>query len=162
MLKLAPLAALIASVAWCANVHAHDAVFYDGVFDLGKGPVGRWELGKLRDWVWTHWHAHSPATATLHSVSMEGEGFDSQYAIARDPSGALYLSVHTTGWQRPDFPGHEARWRDDWLIAYTIARTSQPYHDDWPGKPIAHSGSARSHRYVLELRDKQGKVVTHF
>ena len=161
MLKLAPLAALIASLAFCADVYAHDAVFYDGVFDFGKGAVGRWELRNLRDWIWTHWHAHSPATATLHSVSMEGEGFDSHYAIARGSSGALYLSIHTTGWQRPDFPGRAARWRDDWLIAYSVTCTSQAYHDDWPGKPIRRSSPLPARSYVLELRDKQGNVLTH-
>jgi hypothetical protein len=148
-------------IACAVPTYAADAVFYDGAFDFGKGPTARWEEAKLRDWLWKHWHTHSPATATLHSVSMEGEGFDSEFVIARDSSGALYLSVHTTDWRRRDFPVHEARWRDQWTIAHSVARVEEPYHWDWPGKPIPDSHRLSARKFVLELKDKEGKILSH-
>jgi len=148
-------------IACVVPTYASDAVFYDGVFGFGNGPTARWEEAKLRDWLWKHWGRNLPATATLHSVSMEGEGFDSEFAIARDSSGALYLSVHITGWQRPDFPGREARWRDEWTIAHSVKRVEKPYHWDWPGKPIPNSRRLSARKFVLELKDKEGKIQSH-
>lgn len=76
-------AALIAVFVACTALsYAADAVFYDGVFDLGKGPTGRWEEAKLRDWLWRHWHQHTAGTAILKWVTTEGDSGASEYRVA--------------------------------------------------------------------------------
>jgi hypothetical protein len=95
-------AALIALFIICTvPSYAADTVFYDGVFDFGKGPTGRWEEAKLRDWLWKHWHQRTAGTAILKWVTMEGEGGTSDYTIAKGNDRLWYLSIHLQGWQRP-------------------------------------------------------------
>ena len=155
-------AALISAfIACCAPAYAADAVFYDGVFDLGEGPTGRWEKAKLRDWLWKHWQQHTAATAILKWVSMEGEGGTSDYTIAKGADGLCYLSIHLQGWQRPMSEGNTAKWRDEWTIAYSVQRVEEPYHSDWPGKPIPDSKTLSARKFVLELKNKEGKILTH-
>jgi hypothetical protein len=155
-------AALIAVFfACCTPAYAADAVFYDGVFDLGKGPVGRWEKAKLRQWLWAHWHPRTARTAILKWVTMEGDSGTTAYTIAKGRDGAWYLSIHLQGSERPMSEGDTAKWRDEWTIAYPVQRVQEPYHWDWPGKLIADSSRLSARRFVLELKDKEGKILTH-
>jgi len=155
-------AALIALfIACCAPAYAADAVFYDGVFDLGKGPTGRWEEAKLRQWVWTHWHQRTAGTAILKWVTMEGDSGASEYTIAKGRDGAWYLSIHLQGSERPMFEGDTAKWGDEWIVAHSLQRVEEPYHWDWPGKPIPDSKRLSPRKFVLELKDKEGKILGH-
>jgi hypothetical protein len=154
--------ALIAAfIACCTPTYAADAVFYDGVFDLGKEPTGRWEEAKLRDWLWKHWHQRTAGTAILKWVTMEGDSGTSEYTIAKGRDGAWHLSIHLAGSERPMFEGDTAKWRDEWTIAHSVQRVEEPYHWDWPGKPIPDSKRLSARKFVLELKDKEGKILSH-
>lgn len=148
-------------IACCTSAYAADAVFYDGVFDLGKGPVGRWETAKLRQLLWTHWHQRTARTAVLKWVTVEGDSGITDYTIAKDRNGVWYLSRHLQASERPMSEGDTGKWRDQWAIAYSVLRVQEPYQWDWPGKPIANSSRVSARRFVLELKDKEGKILTH-
>jgi len=155
-------ASLIALLLTCyTSANAADATFYSGVFDFGKGPRGRWEGAKLRQWVWTHWHQRMTGTAIMKSVSIEGDSGTSEYTIAKGRDGAWYLSIHLQCSDRPHFEGDTAKWRDEWIIAYSVQRTEEPYHWDWPGKPIPDSKRLEARKFVLELKDKEGRILSH-
>ena len=92
---------------------------------------------------------------------MEGDSGTSDYTIAKDRDGVMYLSIHLQGSERPMFEGDTAKWRDEWTIAYSVQRVEEPYHWDWPGKAIPHSRPLPARKFVLELKDKEAKILTH-
>jgi hypothetical protein len=115
---------------------------------------------KLRLWLWQRWSAHRAATATVEWLTVEGDSGASDYTIAKDRDGVWYLSIHFQGSDR--FAKTDAEgWRDQWTIAYTVERVQKPYRWDWPGKSIAHSRPLPARKFELELKDKQGKLLTH-
>ena len=116
---------------------------------------------KLRSWAWQHWAAHRAGTATVEWTAVEGESGTSEYTIAKGHDGTWYLSIHRQGSERPMFDGDTAKWRDEWTIAHSVERVEEPYQRDWPGKPISHSRPLPPRKFVLELKDKEGKILTH-
>jgi hypothetical protein len=92
---------------------------------------------------------------------MEGDSGTSEYTIAKDREGAWYLSIHLQGSERAGFKGDTAKWRDEWTIAHSVERVEEPYHGDWPGKPIPDSRRLAARKFVLELKDKEGKILSH-
>jgi hypothetical protein len=147
-------------IALSAPADGAEAVFYDGVFDIGNKPVARYEEAKLRKWVWTRWHERRPGSAILKWVTVEGDSGTTEYTIAKSRDGAWYLSIHLQGSDRT--APEDGYWRDTWLIAYSVTRTERPYLDEAHGKPIRPSRQLSPRHYALELTDRQGKVITHF
>jgi hypothetical protein len=92
---------------------------------------------------------------------VEGDAGTSEYTVAKGRDGAWYLSIHLQGTERPMFEGDTAKWRDEWTIAFSVARVEQPYHDDWAGKPIQHSRPIPARKFVLEFKDKGGNILGH-
>jgi hypothetical protein len=115
---------------------------------------------KLRQWLWQCWSARRVATATVKWTTMEGDSGTSDYSIAKGDDGVWYLSVHLQGSERPMFESDTTHWRDDWTVAFSVQRVEEPYQRDWPGKPISHSRPLSARQFSLELKDKQGKILT--
>jgi hypothetical protein len=116
---------------------------------------------KLRLWVWQRWSNHRAGTATVKWLTMEGDSGTSDYTIAQDRDGVWYLSIHLEGSERPMFDGDTEKWRDEWTIAHSVQRVEEPYHWDWPGKPISDSKKLSARKFVLELKDKERKILGH-
>ena len=119
------------------------------------------DIPKLRAWVWEHWDQHKSGTATLKWVTVEGDTGTSEYTVAKGIEKRWYLSIHLQGTERPMFQGDTRKWRDEWIVAFSVQRVEEPYHWDWPGKPISHSRPLPARKFVLELKDKKGKILTH-
>jgi hypothetical protein len=152
MAKLGATTTLLLQLIMYSAVSAADAVFHERFTDHSDIP-------KLRQWVWQHWSHRKAATATLKWLTVEGDSGTSDYTIGKDRDGVWYLSVHLQG---SDRLAEDTRyWRDQWTIAYSVARTEEPYQNDWPGKPIQHSRPLPARKFVLELKDKEGKILSH-
>jgi hypothetical protein len=91
---------------------------------------------------------------------VEGDSGTSDYTIAKGRDGVWYLSIHLQGSDRLA-ETDAAAWRDQWTIAHAVERVEEPYRWDWPGKPIGHSRPLPARKFQLELKDKQGKLLTH-
>ncbi len=110
MVKFALAATTIAvSIACCPRACAADAVFYDGVFQRGERAEGRWEVPKLREWLWKHWYQRTAGTAILKWVTMEGDGGTSDYTIAKNAGGSWYLSIPSARLREADVPRRQGR-----------------------------------------------------
>ena len=162
MVKFALAAATIAvSIACCPRACAADAAFYDGLFQRGERAEGRWEVPKLREWLWKHWYQRTAGTAILSGLPWRATAALPITPSRKTPGARGICRFHLQGSERPMFPGDKAGWRDEWTIAYSVQRVEKPYQWDWPGKPISDSRALPARRYVLELKDKQGKILTH-
>ena len=156
MVMLVRVATAIALLLCCypRAVAAADAVFHERFTDHRDIP-------KLRLWLWERWSHHRSGTATLKWLTVEGDSGTSDYVVAKGADGVWYLSVHLQGSERPMFEGDTAKWRDEWTVAVSVQRVEEPYQWDWPGKPISHSRALPARKFVLELKDKEGKILTH-
>ena len=153
MVKLATTTTLLLQLIIFSAASAADAVFHERFTDHRDIP-------KLRQWVWQHWSHRQAATATLKWLTVEGASGTSEYTIAKGRDGVWYLSIHLQG--EDAFAETDAAvWRDVWTIAFSVERVEEPYRWDWPGKPITHSRSLPARKFVLELKDKEGKILTH-
>ena len=115
---------------------------------------------KLRSWVWQRWSSHRAGTATVEWLTMEGASGTSDYTIAKGRDGVWYLSIHLQS-EHSFAETDAAAWRDVWTIAFSVERVEEPYRWDWPGKPISHSRPLPARKFELELKDKEGKILTH-
>jgi hypothetical protein len=103
----------------------------------------------LRLWLWQHWNSRRVCTAT-QSWTWQGDSGTTNYTIAKDRAGAFYLSMTLHS------PKGDLR-----MIALSVQRIQPPWFYDRPGKPILHSRELSPDKFGLELKDKQGKVLTH-
>jgi hypothetical protein len=67
----------------------------------------------------------------------------------------------SAGLAKAGFEGDTAKWRDEWTIAHSMERVEKAYHGDWPGKPIPDSKRLSARKFVLELKNKEGKILSH-
>jgi hypothetical protein len=104
----------------------------------------------LRLWLWQHWSSRRVCAAT-QSWTWQGDSGTTNYTIAKDRAGAFSLSVHL----------HSSKWGDLRMIALSVRRIHPPWFYDRPGKLIRHSRELFPDKFGLELKDKQGKILTH-
>jgi len=134
------------------SARAADIVFNEGYGD---------DRPQLRQWLWRRWTHHRDGTALVKWITVEGESGTTEYTVAKGSSGAWYLSIHRQAWRRPTRDSDSAQWEDSWLIAHSLSRTKEPYHDDWAGTPIQYSRPLPARKFVLELKDQEGKILGH-
>ena len=141
----------VAQTASASPRQTRQLVFY--------GTNERSDILKLRQWVWDKWSHRVASSAVLKWNTIEGDSGTSDYSICKDKEGVCCLAIHLQGSDR--LAVDKNYWRDEWTVAYSIERVERPYLDELPGKPISRSRQLSPRRYVLELKDKSGKILYH-
>src|SRR5207245_10223323 len=115
MVKFALAATTIAvSIACCPRACAADAAFYDGLFQRGERAEGRWEVAKVREWLWKHWYQRTAGTAILSGLAWRAPAA-LPITASRTTAGAGGIGqFHVHGCDMAMCVGDMAGWRDEW------------------------------------------------
>jgi hypothetical protein len=117
---------------------------------------------RLREFVWSHWSQHRRGHIRVIRHGVEGQSFAADHYIGPDSRGRWSMSwagyergrIYTIEQIQPrsDFPA--SRWRFELMDFPDFI---------WrPGKPLSQPLSNERTNYMLQLRNKKGKIVALF
>ena len=117
---------------------------------------------KLRHFLWQHWLRRERGEAKVNWSTVEGDTGTSVYAVAPDDNGVWRIAVHLEGSERPMASGEKAHWRSERWEAFTVQRVKRPKTFEErlsPRVPISHTRALPESEYLLDLKDKDGKLL---
>jgi hypothetical protein len=117
---------------------------------------------KLRRFLWQHWLRRERGEAKVNWSTVEGDTGTSVYTIAPGDDRAWRVSVHLEGSERAMAPGETAHWRSERWEAFALQRVKRPKTFDErlsPRVPITHTRALPESEYLLDLKDKDGKLL---
>jgi len=178
-----PLSSLIAvllcgALTWAQNASElvpserpplHDPEAYEtlGPVEVKRNPdltLPVEKIGKMREWLWEHWSGRRTSLLIEIRYSYEGDRISSFWYIERNEQGRWRLAVKyerlLVNRQHPD-PNCE-RFKEDFHAFYDVVRTELQLDKNGNSKVIPEGEARAGSKYLLSLRDANGKELTVF